>query len=154
MKFLFTLLFMLSIMVPASAQDNESSLLQQIFGMEKKAIMDEYLQFADTETKDAFWELYNAYEDQRKEIGNKRVDLLQRYVNDYINMPESEMDELLGQVTKMNSDYVKLLNSYIKKIKKKVGIKQAAQFYQIENYLNNAINTSIAEQIPFIGELE
>jgi hypothetical protein len=42
----------------------------------------------------------------------------------------------------------------VKKIEKKVGVKQAAQFYQIENYLNNAINTSIAEEIPFIGELD
>ncbi|MEJ2006388.1 MAG: hypothetical protein P8X57_15825, partial [Cyclobacteriaceae bacterium] len=94
------------------------------------------------------------YEEKRKELGNKRVELLQQYVNDYMKMPESEMEDLLNEVTRMNSDYVKLLNSYVKKVNKIVGVKQAAQFYQIENYLNNAINTSIAEEIPFIGELE
>jgi len=154
MKHILTLVLILATTVFAVAQDNESSMLQQIYGMEKKAILDEYLQFSSDEGKEAFWTLYNEYEGKRKVLGNKRINLLQKYVNDYVNMPESEMDELLGEVTKMNSDYVKLLNSYIKKVKKKVGVKQAAQFYQIENYLNNAINTSIAEEIPFIGELE
>ncbi len=147
-------IFFVFVMHSASAQRGESGILQQMYGMEKKAILDEFLQFSGSEKKDAFWELYNAYETKRKELGNKRVELLQKYVNDYMNMPESEMEELLNEVTGMNSDYVKLLNAYVKKIKNKVGVKQAAQFYQIENYLNNAINTSIAEGIPFIGELE
>jgi hypothetical protein len=131
----------------------EAQFIQDLYGMEKKQIINQYLEFSSDEKSDTFWELYNAYEVKRKELGNKRIELLQKYVEDYMNMPESEMDMLLNEVTKMNSDYVKLLNSSIKKIKKKVGIKQAAQFYQIENYLNNAINTSIAEEIPFIGEL-
>lgn len=37
---------------------------------------------------------------------------------------------------------------------KKIGPVKAAQFYQFENYLNNVINLSIQESIPFVGELE
>ncbi|MEJ2004454.1 MAG: hypothetical protein P8X57_05705, partial [Cyclobacteriaceae bacterium] len=126
MKIILTSVLII-IALAVNGQANEASLIQQIYGMEKKAILDDYLQFSDNESKDAFWELYNVYEEKRKELGNKRVDLLQRYVNDYMNMPESEMEDLLNEVTKMNSDYVKLLNSYVKKVNKKVGVKQAAQ---------------------------
>ena len=138
----------------AFSQSEEVKLIQSLYGMEKKAILNEYLKFSDDASQTTFWELYDAYEEQRKTLGETRVRLLNKYVNDYMNMSEEEMGSLLTDVTKMNSDYVKLLNSYIKKINKKVGVKQAAQFYQIENYLNNAINVSIAEQIPFIGELD
>ena len=144
----FLLIFSVSVFAQGEAQ-----FIQDLYGMEKKQIINQYLQFSSDEASDTFWELYNAYEVERRALGDKRIKLLQQYVEDYMNMPESEMEMLLSEVTKMNSDYVKLLNSSIKKIKKKVGIKQAAQFYQIENYLNNAINTSIAEEIPFIGEL-
>ncbi len=140
---------------PAFAQQSEEvKLIQQLYGMEKKEILSQFVEFSSDEARTAFWELYEAYESQRKELGQTRVKLLESYVKDYVDMPESEMSALLSGVTKMNSDYVKLLNSYVKKIQKKVGVKQAAQFYQIENYLNNAISVSIAEEIPFIGELD
>ncbi len=140
---------------PAFAQQSEEvKLIQQLYGMEKKEILSQFVEFSSDEARTTFWELYEAYESQRKELGQTRVKLLESYVKDYVDMPESEMSALLSGVTKMNSDYVKLLNSYVKKIQKKVGVKQAAQFYQIENYLNNAISVSIAEEIPFIGELD
>jgi hypothetical protein len=36
---------------------------------------------------------------------------------------------------------------------KTVGIKPAAQFYQLENYLLSAIRLEILDNIPFIGEI-
>jgi hypothetical protein len=154
MKHIISTLLFVGLTVTVYSQRTEAEMLQNIYGMEKKAILNEFVKFSSDESQNTFWELYNTYEEKRKVLGNERVQLLDRYVREYLNMPESEMELLLDEVTTMNSDYVKLLNSYVKKIKKKVGVKQAAQFYQIENYLNNAINTSIAEEIPFIGELE
>ncbi len=154
MRILMITLFV-AFFTPAFAQQSEEvKLIQQLYGMEKKEILSQFVEFSSDEARTTFWELYEAYESQRKELGQTRVKLLESYVKDYVDMPESEMSALLSGVTKMNSDYVKLLNSYVKKIQKKVGVKQAAQFYQIENYLNNAISVSIAEEIPFIGELD
>ena len=137
----------------AFAQD-ELDLIQTMYGMEKKQILEGFLDFSSEEAKETFWTLYTDYENQRKEFGKQRVNLLDRYVSDYMNMSDTEMDALLTEVTKMRTGFDKLLISNVKKIKKKVGVKQAAQFYQIESYLNNAINLSIMERIPFIGELD
>lgn len=48
---------------------------------------------------------------------------------------------------------VKLMAKYYKKMAKACGGKVAAQFYQIENYFNNTLTLLIAENIPFIGEI-
>jgi hypothetical protein len=37
---------------------------------------------------------------------------------------------------------------------KTIGSVKAAQFYQMESYINNVINLGIQENIPFVGELE
>jgi hypothetical protein len=47
-----------------------------------------------------------------------------------------------------------LIVTYYNKIKKSVGSKQAAQFYQIEGYLLSATRIYILGSIPFIDELE
>ncbi|MCA6074254.1 hypothetical protein [Fulvivirga sedimenti] len=154
MKIVITVLLFAFVTPVLAQQSEEVKLIQQLYGMEKKEILSQFVEFPNDEAKNAFWEIYEAYETQRKVLGQTRMNLLESYVKDYMNMPEAEMATLLSGVTKMNSDYVKLLNSNVKKIQKKVGVKQAAQFYQIENYLNNAISVSIAEEIPFIGELD
>ena len=35
-----------------------------------------------------------------------------------------------------------------------IGGKEAAKFFQLEDYLENTIRISIQEQIPFIGEMD
>jgi len=50
--------------------------------------------------------------------------------------------------------FKKLQMTYYKKMSKKIGEVKAAQFYQFEAYINNVINLSIQESIPFVGELQ
>ena len=47
-----------------------------------------------------------------------------------------------------------LFYTYYKKIKKSSGSKEAAQFYQLENYILSAIRLEILSNIPFFDEFE
>lgn len=138
----------------SQANTDEIALMQQLYGMEKREIISGFVQFDSDDNKTVFWETYDEYEAERKEQGARRYKLLEQYVNDYLTMGETELSELLDASIKLRADSQKLLSKYTKKMRKAVGTKQAAQFYQIENYLNNAVSTSLAEQIPFIGELD
>jgi hypothetical protein len=138
----------------AQSSTDEINLIQQLYGMEKREILNGFIQFDEDDDKTAFWEVYDEYEALRKEQGQARFKLLEQYVNDYLTMSEAELDGMLAESIKMRAAHEKLVAKYTKKLKKIAGVKQAAQFYQIENYLHGAINTSLAEQIPFIGELD
>lgn len=155
MKFIATLCFIgLALGSYAQSTTDEIGLIQQLYGMEKREILNGFIQFDADDDKTVFWETYDAYELERKKLGSDRIKLLEQYVNDYMTMGESEMDGLLSSSMDLRTSSNKLVNKYTKKFKKLVGVKQAAQFYQIENYLNNAVSTSLAEEIPFIGELD
>ncbi len=156
MKTIFKLtLALLVIPISMSAQSNKEEVdyIQSIFGMEKKAIIADFIEL-DGAAKDAFWVLYDQYEVERKELGKRRLALLNDYAKHYDGMSDEKIDELAKSGSKQVKLDEDLRYKYFNKLKKEAGSTVAAQFYQIEGYFNAAIRMSILESIPFIGELD
>ena len=68
--------------VKAQSNNEEIELVQSVFGMEKKAIIAEFVK-VDNAQKDAFWKLYDEYEMKRKELGKKRIELYTQYAENF-----------------------------------------------------------------------
>lgn len=138
----------------ALAQSNKEDvdLIQSIYGKEKKAIVAEFIKL-DGPQKDAFWKLYDEYETKRKELGQKRVALLEKYAANYMTLDDATTAGLVKDMISLGAQTDKLAATYYKKMEKPVGVKQAAQFYQLEVYLLSVIRANIFENIPIIGEL-
>jgi len=137
----------------AQSNKEEVDLFQSMYGMDKKELVAEFIK-PQGAAKDAFWKLYDEYEVERKEIGKERISLLQKYAANYATMDEKTMDEVMQASMDLVSKTEKLQASYYGKLKKAVGVKPAAQFLQLESYLNSAIRAAILEEIPFIGEMD
>jgi hypothetical protein len=145
--FLFTLVT--GPMVNAQTVQEEIDYIQSIFGMEKKEALTDFLVLQQSAS---FWDIYNEYEIQRKELGKKRLNLLNNYISNYDSMGDEGTDDIIKQAQTQKKSLDKLINQYYKKIKKDSGSKTAAQFYQFENYLLSAIRYGIFESIPLFGE--
>jgi hypothetical protein len=154
MKKLFVIAALL-ISTVGFAQSNKEDVdfIQSIYGKEKKAIVAEFIKLEGAQ-KDAFWKLYDEYETQRKELGKKRIALLERYANSYNTLSDAETDKLMQDMMALGLANDKLQKTYYGKMKKSSGVKAAAQFLQIEAYLLSAVRATIMENIPFIGELD
>ncbi|MDL5048728.1 hypothetical protein QQ054_22200 [Oscillatoria amoena NRMC-F 0135] len=141
--------------VTSFAQSNKEDvdLIQSIYGKEKKAIYAEFIQVEGTQ-KDAFWKLYDEYEIKRKELGQKRVALLEQYANNYMTLDDATTSKLVKDMAALGVQTDKLISTYHGKIEKAAGAKVAGQFFQLEAYLLSAIRVAIFESIPFIGELK
>ena len=152
-----TKLILLSLFIASVsfAQSNKEDvdMIQAKYGKEKKTIMSEFIRMSETE-KAAFWPLYDEYETKRKELGKKRVALLTRYVNNYTTMDDAAMDQVIMDTDKLADETENLISEYYKKLKKGVGVKPAAQFYQLEHYFLVTVRGAILEGIPYIGELD
>jgi hypothetical protein len=153
LSFIAILFFAVSATMVAQSNKEEVDFYQSLFGMEKKAIVAGFVKVDDA-SSEAFWTLYDQYESERKALGQKRIELLQKYVESYDQMSDEKIDELVAEMIKLKSSTDKLINTYYKKVKTASGSRAAAQFFQIENYFVSAIRLSIYESIPFIGELE
>jgi hypothetical protein len=133
----------------AQSNKNEVELLQSIFGMEKKAMVSDFVK-VDPAKHDAFWKLYDEYEIQRKQLGINRINLLEKYANNYSSMSNETADIWMADVIKQGQSLDKLLVKYYKKVKKATDGVTALKFYHIESYILTSIRVSILEEIPFV----
>jgi len=135
----------------SQSNTEEIDFYQSIFGMGKKQAVAEFLELGND---DLFWSIYDEYEEGRKELGKKRIDLLNNYADNYLTLTDEKTNELIEEMISLRTQLDKHINSYYNKVKKESGAKVAAQFYQVEYYILVAIRVTIMVEIPFIGEFD
>jgi microcystin degradation protein MlrC len=153
LSFLSVLFISLLFSQTINAQTNkeETDFFQSIFGMEKKAIVAEFL---GIDSADPFWVLYDEYETKRKELGQERLEVLTFYVESYNTLTNDQYDLTIANMIALRKKTDKLMDQFYKKIKKTSGSKVAAQFFQLEGYFLTQIRAAIFEEIPYIGEFD
>jgi len=146
--FIFTALLLAGI---TNAQSNKEEIdyFQSVFGMGKKALVSDFMNL-DGAKADAFWKLYDEYEGQRKELGKKRIDLMEQYANNYDGMSDEVADKWMSDVIKLGNSTDKLLVTYYKKIKKATDPVTALKFWHVEMYILTSIRQAIASELPFV----
>lgn len=151
--FVFGLAVVITPALYAQTPSDEMQMFQTMFGMAKKEIVSEFVKI-DGPKNEVFWKLYDEYESNRKQLGQKRFVVLNNYVKNYSKLTAAETDEIIEDIILLSTSQDKLIARYYNKIKKEVSITAAAQFYQIEWYLQSQVRTNILESIPMINELE
>lgn len=137
----------------AQSNTDEIQLIQSAYGMEKKQIIVQFMKFTEAENA-AFWKVYDEYEAERKEIGKKRASNIVDYANAYGKITDAKATELINNAADVQIDFAKLLKKTFTKMSKVLTPVRAAQFIQLENYLELMVRMEIADEIPLIGELE
>ena len=146
---LISVALFLASFVYSQTNKSEVELIQAAIGMAKKDAVKEYVQVSDAQ-KDAFWQLYDEYETQRKELGKQRIDLLVQYGKEYRNMTNEQADAWIKKVIELQGKTDKLIVTYFKKIKKATDPIVATQFYQIENYILSIVRMKVLNEIPLV----
>lgn len=144
--FLGFFVFLSSQMVTAQSNPDELQLMQSLYGMEKRDIVDEYVELSDVQ-KGEFWRLYDEYETKRKELGKTRFVLVNKYVDEYGKVSPANADNFMKEAIQLRNKSNNLLDSYYKKIKSRTDPVVALQFYQIERYLSDLIRIEILEEV-------
>ena len=132
----------------AQSAKEEVDFMQSVFGMEKKALVADFVKPSATQ-KDAFWQLYDEYEMARKELGMKRIELLLKYEENFDNLSNEIAADLLKEILALTNKNDKLVASYVKKVAKATDPVVAMQFHQIEMYVMSEIRLALSEGLPF-----
>ncbi len=135
----------------AQTNTEEIDLVQSIYGIEKKEIVKEFVQPV-AENRVQFWEVYDAYEVERKILGKERIILLEDFANKFETLTNEEADEWMKKVINLAKRQEKLVDTYYAKVKKATSPIVAMRFYMLESYLLSAIRYEILDAIPFPEE--
>jgi hypothetical protein len=131
----------------AQSSKEEVDFMQSVFGMEKKALVAEFVK-PNAAQQDAFWKLYDEYETARKELGKKRIELLLKYEENFDNLNNDLAAGLLKEVMALTKKNDKLVASYVKKVAKATDPVVAMQFHQIEMYIMSEIRVALSDGLP------
>jgi len=142
----------MSFSVFAQSNKEDIDIIQSEFGKEKKDIVNQYMQ-VNAQKSDAFWKLYDEYEDKRKAIGRERLNLIEQYANSMDSLSDSKAKQLATSTLANDAKYTSLYQSYFPRFSNIVGGRDAAKLFQLEAYLQTITKLYIMDQIPFIGEL-
>ena len=135
----------------AQADKEVIDIYQAIFGMEKKVIVADFLKL---EQNDPFWELYDAYETERKELGHERIQLMREFMDKYSALSEEKATSIVKKAIAKRKELDMIIEKYYWKIHNTSGAKVAAQFYQIENFFLSASRMKVFSTLPFIVNVE
>lgn len=148
---LLAFIFIFNLASKAQSDKEVIDLYQAAFGMEKKDLVSQFLKL---EVSDPFWAVYDQYETERKELGQKRIELMVKYIDNFGTMTDVDIDAIMKEMMTLKNSNDKLIDTYYAKVKKVSGSKVSAQFYEIENFILSAIRLEIMSSIPLIGELD
>ncbi len=133
----------------AQSEKSEMDMIREVFGKEWKTLSGEALSL-NTAEAEKFWPIWDQYRSDRKSVSDTRMGLIKNYADNYENMTDAKATELAKGVLKNESDLNKLKSKYFKKMSKAVSPIRAAQFLQLENYLDNQIKAAVSDELPFL----
>lgn len=116
--------------------------------MDKANVIKDYMQF-NAEEAQAFWPIYNEYISMYKvKIGDERVKLISDYVKDRKQLSDEQAKELVERSLKLQEEKMALLKKYYDEMVEAVGVKRAAEWFQINQYVDQIYDLSISTKVP------
>jgi hypothetical protein len=107
------------------------------------------MQLTEKEGK-AFWTVYESYQKDIGKLNEQLLQLIDEYAKNYETMTDQTAQNLTNKYLALESERVKMLQSYVPKISKAVGSKKAARYLQLENKISAVVKFELAANIPLV----
>jgi uncharacterized protein YpuA (DUF1002 family) len=145
-------IFLTGVTMPALAEEKPADnmqLVQEKIKADKKLFVADNMQLTEKEAK-AFWPVYESYQKDLRKHNDQVLKLIDDYAKNYETMTDQTAQNLTNKYLALESERVKLLQSYVPKFSKAVGSKKAARYMQLENKINAVIRFELAANIPLV----
>jgi hypothetical protein len=144
--------FLTGVTMPALAEEKPADnmqLVQEKMKADKKLLVSENMELTEKEAK-AFWPVYESYQKDLGKLNDRLLKLIDEYAQSYETMTDQTAQNLTNKYLALESERVKLLQTYVPKVSKAVGSKKAARYLQLENKINAIVRFELAANIPLV----
>lgn len=128
---------------------DEIVLIQSAFGMEKRALVEDYMGLAKTSQ---FWMVYESYEAERRVLIKQRILTINDYLESFESLTDSDANRIARAIIANNVSIANLQKRYHKRFNKVVSPTETAKFMQLDSFIQNTVLLAMAESLPFIGD--
>jgi hypothetical protein len=146
-------LFIISVCANAQTFKDELDVVQTMWGKDKKALANEFLALTPEESA-KFSPIYEEYLVGRKKVGLVRAEALEAYAKANAQLDDAMASKMVTTLMKNNTSLAKLQTKTFKKMSKTLSPVKAAQWWQLESYLDAEIRSAILGELPFIQPMK
>jgi hypothetical protein len=137
--------------IAAMAQNfkDELDVIQSVWGKNKKALTQDFLQLSP-EQATVFGPIYDGYLEARKKITQVRGEAMQTFANKNAQLDDATSKDMVTKLMKNNKNLASLQSKTFKKLSKALSPAKAAQWWQLESYIDAEIRAAILGELPFL----
>jgi hypothetical protein len=114
---------------------------------DRQALVASNLPLTDEQAK-VFWPLYREYRAEMQKVGDRLVNLIENYGQNYESLTDEQAAQMMKEYLKMQQDSLAIKNKYMPRFTKILPAKTVMRFYQIENKMDTIVMLAVAAQIP------
>ncbi len=97
---------------------------------------------------EAFWPAYRKYRNDVSKLDDRMVELLKKYSEDYLSLPDDRASALLDDAFKIDRDRLKLQEKYVRSFAKILPSSKVFRYMQIERRLDNMVRLQLQQDVP------
>jgi len=132
------------------SQDAETmKLLREKMRVDKKLLIASNMELTEVEGK-TFWPIYDAYQDDFAKLAARGLKLLDDYAKSYKVMTNDIAKKILDEQMAIESEKLKLRQTYLPTFRKVLSDIKVARYYQLENKIQAVVNYELADMIPLV----
>jgi hypothetical protein len=133
------------------AAETDVSILLSAIRANRKALVAINLQLTDEESA-KFWPVYDRYQKEINELGDRLVSLIGDYTASFSDMTNDKAMKIVDDYLTIDADRVKVKRSYVEEFARILPGRKVARFYQIENKMDAVLRFDLASTIPVIDD--
>jgi len=136
----------------ALAQDKAADnmeIVKEKIRTDKKLFIATNMQLTESEAK-AFWPVYDAYQAELHKLMDREGKLIEKFAANYDTMSNDVAKNLLDDSLSIDSNHMKLRQSYLAKFRGVLPDTKVARYYQIESKIDAVVGYELAKRIPLV----
>jgi hypothetical protein len=136
----------------AAAQDKPADnmdIVKEKIRTDKKLLVATNMQLTESEAK-TFWPLYESYQAELAKLKKREIKLIEDFADNYYTMSDDAAKNLLDDAMSIDSDHMKLRQSYLSKFRGILPDKKVARYYQLESKIDSVVQYELARRIPLV----
>ena len=136
----------------ALAQDKAADnmdIVKEKIRTDKKLFIATNMQLTESEAK-AFWPVYEAYQSELAKLRDREIKLIEEFAANFETMSNVVAKKLLDDSLSIDSDHLKLRQSYLAKFRGVLPDTKVVRYYQLENIIDALLEYELAKRIPLV----
>ncbi|MCU0388615.1 MAG: hypothetical protein MUE71_08425 [Chitinophagaceae bacterium] len=133
----------------AQSFKDELDVVQTVWGKNKKQITLDFLQLSPEEAA-KFGPIYDEYLEARKKVTMVRGEAMQTFAAANAQLDDATAQKLVTTLMKNNDNLAGLQSKTFKKLSKALSPVKAAQWWQLESYIDAEIRAAILGELPLL----